>query len=133
MNIHSDVKINQCNDYPHPVVIDDLIEKSKNELIEFLKKEKKEFNIVFLYLKGYEEATWPDTSLGCDEPGHHYAQVMTNGYKVRFEYEGKIYTIHIDAEGEKIVSLDFNQRKQNVPLTENLPSIFDLSKNSGQS
>jgi hypothetical protein len=32
--------------------------------------------------EGVAEATWPDASLGCPQPGHMYAQVLTRGFRV---------------------------------------------------
>ncbi len=39
---------------------------------------------------------WPDTSLGCPEPGMMYAQVITPGYKILLSYAGEIYQYHSD-------------------------------------
>jgi len=33
---------------------------------------------------------WPDTSLGCPEPGMVYAHVVTRGYKILLSYDGRI-------------------------------------------
>lgn len=38
---------------------------------------------------------WPDSSLGCAEPGVEYPQVVTPGYLVNFKADEKIYTINI--------------------------------------
>jgi hypothetical protein len=42
---------------------------------------------------------WPDTSLGCAEPGYMYAQVITPGYKVSIEFEGVSYLVHTNSDG----------------------------------
>jgi len=39
---------------------------------------------------------WPDTSLGCPEPGMMYAQVITPGYRVMLEAESRRYEYHTD-------------------------------------
>ncbi|MFN8590892.1 MAG: ferritin-like domain-containing protein [Thermomicrobiales bacterium] len=46
-----------------------------------------------------EPRTWPDASLGCPEPGHAYAQVITPGYVVTINSGGKEMTFHTDQSG----------------------------------
>jgi hypothetical protein len=41
-----------------------------------------------------QAVTWPDSSLGCPQPGMAYSQVITPGYLVRLEANGKIYEYH---------------------------------------
>jgi hypothetical protein len=41
-----------------------------------------------------EAVQWPDSSLGCPEPGMMYAQVITPGYRVVLDYAGKEYEYH---------------------------------------
>jgi len=43
-----------------------------------------------------EAVDWPDTSLGCPEPGMMYAQVITPGYKILLSYAGETYEYHSD-------------------------------------
>ena len=38
---------------------------------------------------------WPDSSLGCPEPGVDYLQKMIPGYLVSFTVDGKIYSVNI--------------------------------------
>ena len=45
-----------------------------------------------------KEVEWPDASLGCPEPGMMYAQVITPGYRIVLEAEGKTYEYHTDAD-----------------------------------
>ena len=45
---------------------------------------------------------WPDTSLGCTEPGMVYAQVITRGYRILLSYDGKIYEYHSGQGGHVI-------------------------------
>jgi hypothetical protein len=40
--------------------------------------------------------TWPDTSLGCPEPGHVYAQVATEGFLIELEAKRTRYSYHTD-------------------------------------
>ena len=49
-----------------------------------------------------EAVTWPDSSLGCPEPGMMYAQVLTPGYRFKLESGGKLYEYHT---GKAVVKL----------------------------
>jgi hypothetical protein len=49
-----------------------------------------------------EEADWPDTSLGCPEPGTMYAQVITPGYELVLACRDRRFVYHSDME-ERIV------------------------------
>jgi hypothetical protein len=40
------------------------------------------------------ETVWPDTSLGMPEPGHMYAQMLTEGFRVILEAGGEKYEYH---------------------------------------
>ena len=41
-----------------------------------------------------EPRDWPDTSLGCPEPGQAYAQVVTPGYRVVLSHTSRRYVFH---------------------------------------
>lgn len=45
-----------------------------------------------------EPVQWSDTSLGCPKPGMAYATVITAGYKIVLEAEGKMYEYHTGAD-----------------------------------
>jgi hypothetical protein len=47
-----------------------------------------------------ERYEWPDTSLGCPEPGRSYAQVVTPGYSVILRARYGEYEVHTDLEGQ---------------------------------
>ncbi|HEV2126002.1 MAG TPA: hypothetical protein VGW38_24870 [Chloroflexota bacterium] len=52
-----------------------------------------------------EEREWPDTSLGCPEPGRMYAQVITPGYFVVINDEtlpGRTLEYHTDRQGRVV-------------------------------
>lgn len=40
--------------------------------------------------------TWPDSSLGCPEPGMMYTQVLTPGYQIKLVRANKPYIMHTD-------------------------------------
>lgn len=49
----------------------------------------------------WEPVDWPDTSLGCPEPGMMYAQVIVPGYRVFLEVRGETVRVHTDRAGER--------------------------------
>ena len=49
-----------------------------------------------------EAVTWPDGSLGCPQPGMMYTQMVTPGYQVILELDGKTYDYRIAGEGNVI-------------------------------
>lgn len=52
---------------------------------------------------GVEEVDWPDTSLGCPEPGKFYAQVITPGYKITVRAGDTDYEYHADRTGRFVL------------------------------
>ncbi len=44
----------------------------------------------------FEEHEWPDSSLGCPQPGGAYLMVITPGYRVFLAAEGREYEYHTD-------------------------------------
>ncbi len=49
-----------------------------------------------------EAVDWPDTSLGCPEPGMMYAQVITPGYKILLSHEEEIFVYHSNKENRVV-------------------------------
>jgi hypothetical protein len=45
-----------------------------------------------------EPVDWPDTSLGCPQPGIAYAQVVTPGWLIQLEADNARLTYHSEAE-----------------------------------
>ena len=45
---------------------------------------------------------WPDTSLGCPQPGMFYAQVITPGYKILLATGGQQTEYHADERGRVV-------------------------------
>lgn len=41
-----------------------------------------------------EARNWPDTSIGCPQPDHAYAQVITPGYHIVLVHGGHTYAYH---------------------------------------
>ncbi len=50
-----------------------------------------------------EAVEWPDTSLGCPQPGMMYAQMVTPGYRVMLAAKDRTVEYHTDA-GRRVVS-----------------------------
>src|SRR5258707_12723425 len=42
-----------------------------------------------------EPAQWPDAALGCPVAGMQYAQVVTDGFRVRLSAAGREYEVHV--------------------------------------
>lgn len=49
--------------------------------------------------------SWPDTSLGCPQPGLAYAQVITPGYRIILEAKGEQYPYHTDMGGHFLLCM----------------------------
>jgi len=77
---------------PVPVV---LIESAKMDLAQRL-------SVPISQIEAIEtkEATWPDASLGCPQPGIVYAQVLTPGYLVILKYAGDEFEYHVGIHGD---------------------------------
>ena len=43
-----------------------------------------------------ERKTWPDSSLGCAEPGKDYVQMDTAGFRIVLKQDGETYHYHTD-------------------------------------
>jgi len=54
----------------------------------------------------FDPVEWNDTSLGCPMPGVVYAQVITPGFRLVFEYQGQQSEYHTDQDGSNVVTCD---------------------------
>jgi hypothetical protein len=61
--------------------------------------------------------TWPDSSLGCPQPGLMYMQVLTPGVLIRLDVEGREYRYHGRTGGRPLLCL--------YPDGEPLPGLED--------
>jgi hypothetical protein len=50
-----------------------------------------------IVVKAVEAVQWSDSSLGCPRPDITYAQVITPGFRVVLEVQGRTYEYHTDA------------------------------------
>jgi hypothetical protein len=62
-----------------------------------------ELPISEILLISVEAVDWPDTSLGCPQPGMAYAQVITPGYLIVLEATGKAYEYHTDEDSSVVL------------------------------
>jgi hypothetical protein len=65
--------------------------------------EKLKLPIEAIRLVSVEAVEWPDTSLGCPQPGMMYAQVITPGFRVVLAAKDQTVEYHADA-GRRVVS-----------------------------
>ncbi len=68
---------------------EDVVQLAKEDLARRLDLSSDVIEVVLV-----EEVEWPDTSLGCPQPGMMYAQVITPGYCVVLGAEGHMYEYH---------------------------------------
>jgi hypothetical protein len=52
-----------------------------------------------------EQVEWRDSSLGCPKPNMNYLQVITPGYRIVLEAQGRSYHYHTDM-GKRVVRCD---------------------------
>ncbi len=71
--------------------IDRLKETARKDLADKLATSADYISVVDV-----EGRRWNDSSLGCPQPGHQYLQVITDGYRLTLEHEGRQYTYHTD-------------------------------------
>lgn len=72
-----------------------LIERATEDLMQVTSAAADEIIVVSV-----EEVEWSDTSLGCPEPDGMYAQMITPGYLLVLERDGKTYEYHSGTDPE---------------------------------
>ena len=50
----------------------------------------------------YEQEQWPDSCLGLADPGENCLQVITPGWSILLDADGKRYEIHTDEKGTRL-------------------------------
>lgn len=53
-----------------------------------------------------ESQLWPDTSLGCPQPGSEYAQQTVPGYRLQLEANGVDYVYHTDTRNTIVLCIE---------------------------
>jgi hypothetical protein len=59
-----------------------------------------------------EQVEWNDASLGCGRPGQMYVKVITPGYRIVLEVNGKRYKYHADTQRHMV----YCESKEAQPL-----------------
>ncbi len=77
-----------------PSTLEEIVEQARRDLAARLGRAVAEIRVVEA-----RAVTWPDSSLGCPEPGRMYLQVLTPGYRVILEVEGQRYAYHAGRQG----------------------------------
>jgi hypothetical protein len=49
-----------------------------------------------IVLTDFQEITWPDSSLGCPQPGMAYTQVTVDGISIQLQVGDRVYSYHGD-------------------------------------
>jgi len=73
------------------------VDRAKEDLAHRKGIDKEQITVVAV-----KEVNWPDTSLGCPEPGMVYAQVITPGHRIILSYVGQTYEYHSDQGGRVV-------------------------------
>jgi hypothetical protein len=64
-----------------------------------------------------EEVTWPDSSLGCPQPGRVYLQVITPGYRIILRAGSHEYAYHTD-RGQQVILCTKDREPEPVATVE---------------
>ncbi len=86
------------NSTPMNTNLQTLIDRAKEDLSERVGVDPSKINIIQA-----DAVNWADSSLGCPEPGMMYTQVITPGYLIRLEVDGKIFEYHASKRGTEVV------------------------------
>jgi hypothetical protein len=72
-----------------------LVEKARQDLAQ-----KRSIPAAEISLVEARQVMWPDSSVGCPQPGMAYSQVVTGGYLIRLEKSGALYEYHAGLHGD---------------------------------
>jgi hypothetical protein len=81
-----------------------MIERAKGDLARQLGIGTSQITVVEV-----EAIEWPNSGLGCPQPGMMYAQVITPGHRIVLETEGRTYEYHTDQRQTAILCSQENQ------------------------
>ena len=82
---------------PGPDDAETAVDRAREDLANRKGIDKEQITVVAV-----KEVNWPDTSLGCPEPGMMYAQVITLGHRIILSYAGQTYEYHSDQGGRVV-------------------------------
>lgn len=72
-------------------------------------------------LTSYEEVVWPDSSLGCPQPGMEYLQVPMDGALIRLHAEGQDYDYHSGGNRGVFLCEKLSKNTKNPPPIDIVP------------
>lgn len=75
-----------------------------------------------LELISSQPVTWRDASIGCPEADQGYAQVLTEGYLIVFDFDGERFEVHQAVDAEPVVCFE-PAAEGFVPPTKQAPEI----------
>jgi hypothetical protein len=74
---------------PFPSSVEQMVTQARDDLAKQLSLNASQIELV-----DASSVTWPDSSLGCAQPGMVYAQVMVDGILIRFRANNQVYEYH---------------------------------------
>lgn len=87
-------------------IASDAVQLAKKEVVTLTKLPEKTIDVV-----QQQRVDWPDSSLGCPQPGFAYLQVITPGYKIILQTPEEIFEYHTDM-GSTILLCRTQKREQ---------------------
>ncbi|HKJ28559.1 MAG TPA: hypothetical protein VJ965_13025 [Anaerolineales bacterium] len=95
---------------PLPAKGEDMVELTISDLAERFSIEPEHIQVVAAL-----QVEWPDTSLGCPQTDMAYDQVLTPGYLILLEAEGKQFEYHTDTQQHVILCVNGDRPMIPVP------------------
>ena len=77
----------------YPTGVISLIDQAKNDLAR-----RQSLSLAEIETISFESKVWPDSSLGCPQPGMNYLQVLKEGYLIRLQVGDQVYNYHAIGE-----------------------------------
>jgi len=96
---------------PSPLPVDAPIPAGATQVAKLAKEhlaKEKGLNLTTIRVVEVQAVDWPDTSLGCPQPGMMYAQVITPGYRIVLSDGTTDYEYHSDASTRVILCSSSN-------------------------
>lgn len=87
-------RVNKDNSAAKASIDQQLLEQAKQDLARRLAVSAKEIKVLEV-----RAVVWPDTSLGCPEPGKRYDKISQAGFLIRLQYRHIMYFYH-NADGQ---------------------------------
>jgi hypothetical protein len=82
------------------------LDPTLNAIVSLVKndlKEKTGVGLEKIHILEIEAVEWPDSSLGCGQPGEVYMPVITPGFRILLEVDGQVYSYHTNTTNRFIL------------------------------